>query len=126
MTHVVEVKEASFKFVNEFDTIPGEYCQFIVKVEKKKYENGQLYYYVHYTYHYSVESKTCKEANPLIQINDEGNEMYDSDIIVVNRLTDLLINYLLMPFDQLKKYTGNSTPQTYKSKIIASIKLFWD
>ena len=36
MTHVVEVKEASFKFVNEFDTIPGEYCQFIVKVEKKK------------------------------------------------------------------------------------------
>ena len=126
MTQVLEVQNASFNFINEYDTVPGEYCQIIVKVEKKKYQNGQLYYYVDYKYQYSVENKTCKKANPLLPLTEKGDEMYNGDIIVVNQLTDQLINYLLMPFDQLKKYTGNSTPQHYKSKIIESIKLFWD
>ena len=126
MTQVLETRIASLNFINEFDKIPGEYCQINVKVEKKKYQDGKLYYYVNYTYQYSVENKTCQQANPLIQLSDDPDEIYDGDIIAVNSLTDQLINYLLMPFDQLKKYTGNSTPQHYKTKIIESIKLLWD
>ena len=126
MTHVLETRIASFNFINEFDTIPGEYCQINVKVEKKKYQDGKLYYYVDYTYQYSVENKRCQQANPLIPLTKEKEEIYNGDIIAVNDLTDQLINYLLMPFDQLKKYTGNSTPQHYKTKIIETIQLLWD
>lgn len=126
MTQVLETRSASFNFINEFDKIKGEYCQINVKVEKKKYQDGKLYYYVNYTYQYSVENKTCQQANPLIQLSDDPDEIYYGDIIAVNSLTDQLINYLLMPFDQLKKYTGNSTPQHYKTRIMESIKLFWD
>ena len=126
MTQVLETRIASFNFTNEFEKIPGEYCQINVKVEKKKYQDGKLYYYVHYTYQYSVDNKRCQQANPLISLTDEKDEIYDGDIIAVNDLTDQLINYLLMPFDKLKKYTGNSTPQHYKTKIIESIQLLWD
>ena len=126
MTQVLEKKIASFNFRNEFDTVPGEYCKINVKVEKKKYKDVKLYYYVDYNYKYSVENKKHQKANPLIPLTEETDEIYDGDIIVVNELTDQLINYLLMPFDQLQKYTGNSTPQHYKTKIIESIKLFWD
>ena len=42
MTHVLETKIASFNFINEFDTIPGEYCQINVKVEKKKISRRKI------------------------------------------------------------------------------------
>ena len=126
MTQILQEKYASFKFIDEFDKIPEEYCQINVKVQKKKYQEGKLYYYVDYTYQYSVENKRCQQANPLIPLSDDTDEIYNGDIIAVNELTDQLINYLLMPFDQLKKYSGNSTPQHYKTRIMESIKLFWD
>ena len=126
MNQILQEKYASFKFIDEFDKITEEYCQINVKVEKKKYQDGKLYYYVNYTYQYSVENKRCQQANPLIPLSDDTDEIYNGDIIAVNSLTDQLINYLLMPFDQLKKYSGNSTPQHYKTRIMESIKLFWD
>ena len=41
MTQVLETRIASFNFINEFDKIPGEYCQINVKVQKKKYQEGK-------------------------------------------------------------------------------------
>lgn len=128
MTTILETRETSFKFYsNSFvrKDNSDEYCSVFINVKKLKYEYGDLYYDVSYTFQYSHDSDTVKEANPLLDIDDE-DDIYTGDIIIVNSLSDQLINYLLMPFNELKKYSGHVTPQEYKKSIIKSINLFWD
>ena len=49
MTQILQEKYASFKFIDEFDKIPEEYCQINVKVEKKniKTENYTIMLIIH-------------------------------------------------------------------------------
>ena len=89
-----------------------------------------MYLLVDYKYKYSHKNnQNCKQSNPLVAINESennGEEMYNGDIIHVNSLTDQMINYLLMSYSELEKYSGHNTPQQYKTQIIKAINLFWD
>jgi len=130
MTEILQNNLAVFKFTNEFNPVENEYCEITVNVKKIKYQNGELYYDIDYKYKYSHKNnQNCKQSNPLVAINESennGEEMYNGDIIHVNSLTDQMINYLLMSYSELEKYSGHNTPQQYKTQIIKAINLFWD
>ena len=53
-------------------------------------------------------------------------EHIDGDLIVKNSMSEKLIEYLLMGFDELEEFTGNSTPQGYKGNIMRAITYLWD
>ena len=40
-------------------------------------------------------------------------------------MTEEMIKYLLMPIDELEKYTGTRCPHYYKKQVILSIANFW-
>ena len=37
-----------------------------------------------------------------------------------------MIEYLLMNYEELSKYSGNVTPQCYKRSIMVALSKFWD
>ena len=91
MTEILQNNLAVFKFTNEFNPVENEYCEITVNVKKIKYQNGELYYDIDYKYKYSHKNnQNCKQSNPLVAINESennGEEMYNGDIIHVNSLT---------------------------------------
>lgn len=125
MTLILESKKTSFEFHDEDQFGIKEYTIVEVNIQKKKYTNGDIFYHVNYSYHYSDNTEKVKETNPLIDLGDCG-EIYDGEIIYANELTESFIKYLMMSYEELKPFTGNTTPQRYKFNIMSAIKLFWD
>ena len=123
MTTILEEYNTSFKFYDDLDK--NEFTIIKVNVQKKKYENEQLFYYVNYEYEYSSNSDRAKNSNPLITLGDE-DEIYDGEIICANEMTDSLIKYLLMSYEDMDGHIGNTTPQRYKYNIMENIKQLWD
>ena len=51
---------------------------------------------------------------------------YKGEIIARNPMTSAMVDYLLMDDAELRKFTGHTTPQDYKHKIMLSLSYLWD
>lgn len=122
MTTVIEVANSNFKFKESDGKESNLYCLIDVTVKKVKYATNEVYYDINYKCLYSSEDPLCKKLNPLLSI-ETG---YDGEIIFANEMSDILVKYLLMPFNELEKYSGRVSAEQYKKQIIKSINLFWD
>ena len=128
MTTILDIKNAKFKFqeslnFNSYTNNNNIYCVIDITVKKLKYSDSNMFYYITYKTIYSSEDKECYKLNPLL---NDNNEFYDGEIIACNSLTDEFIKYLLMPYEELKKYSGNNSAEQYKRQTIQAIKLYWD
>ena len=122
MTTVLEVVNSNFKFKELDGKESNLYCLIDVTVKKVKYATNEVYYDISYKCLYSSEDSLCKKLNPLLNI-ETG---YNGEIIFANEMSDILVKYLLMPFDELNKFSGRVTAEQYKRQVIKSINLFWD
>ena len=116
------VGEKTFKFHNVFNE--SIWCKAHVKVTTKNYDNNDWYYY---TIDFKYPDKNSIHANPFKNYKmffDNGKNK--DDVIVKNSLSEKLIEYLLMDFEELSKYSGNSTPEHYKAAVMMQIMLIWD
>lgn len=132
MTETTSLK--TFRFVNEQSHIHdgkiidcGEiWCDTTITVQEKTYDNGKQYFDIDYSYAYCSEVQNNQHleeyCNPLLLM--KGNT--DGEIIVKNSFTAELIRYLMMDYDELREFTGNSTPQDYKMRLMHTIQNFWD
>ena len=99
MSTVVETKKSKFTTSS---------IQIDVKVKVLLYENGDFFYDLNYEYY----------SNSALDI--EGN------IVRKNKMTEIMISYLLMDNEELKKQIGFHAPSDYKIRIIKSLDMFWD
>ena len=100
-----------------------EKCVLNLSIEIKKYDNGKEYYYLSYLWNYDnndIKNHVLFENKKFIENSNDG------DIILKNKLTDQLINFLIMNNQDLEQISGNSMPLDYKRSIIEAISLFWD
>ena len=125
MATILEEYNNSFEFHDENPFGQKEYTIVKVNVQKKQYENGDIFYYVNYDYEYSNDTREVKETNPLISLGDYG-EIHNHNIIYANELSDSFIKYLMMPYEELIQFSGNNTSQHYKYNIMKAIKIFLD
>ena len=125
MTSILKIKNASFKFKELNGILGDEYCNLSVIVKKKKYISNEIYYDISYTCNYSSDSEMCLKLNPLANVKSDIG-VYQGDIVFSNEMSDSLIKYLLMPFEELEKYSGRVTAEQYKKQIIVALSLFWD
>lgn len=124
MTVILERLKNSFEFYDVNDS--SNFCKLYVTVKKLKYQTEEIYYDISYSYEYFGNDKKAEQLNPLLFIENDNGLSYVGDIIAYNSLTSEIVRYLLMPFDELSKYSGRVEPQQYKIQIIKSINLFWD
>lgn len=120
----LKVYNATFKFQELNGITCDEYCMLNVIV-KKKYISNEIYYDISYSCNYSSDDKKCIKLNPLLNVNSDMG-VYEGDIVFSNKMSDSLIEYLLMPFEELEKYSGRITAEQYKKQIISALSLFWD
>ena len=123
MTTILNTRESTFRLVDETqDDDNDAFCDVRVKIDHQKYNDGNEFYNITYTYTYSNESDKGRSCNPLYDNQDH----VDGEIIAVNELSSVLCKYLLMPIDELRKHSGSVTGQCYKKSIMRMITELWD
>ena len=116
------VGEKTFIFHNVFNE--SIWCDAHVKVTISNYDNNDWYYY---TIKFNYPEKNSIQANPFRNYKiffDKGRNK--DDVIVKNSLSEKLIEYLLMDYEELSKYCGHSTPEHYKAVVMMQLMLAWD
>jgi hypothetical protein len=66
------------------------------------------------------------KSHPFYEFPYVESESYIGEIICNNEMTEKMIEYLLMPDEELQKVCGVTTPQKYRKLIMASLSQFWD
>lgn len=113
----------------------NESCKMTINVEEKiyKHDKGEPHvYYIDYFYEFIdvngyIKKNTISYKHPccpFYKFKDAENH-YEGDIVYKNDMIEKMVNYLLMPFDEIKKYSGTTCPKEFKKQVIQSISLFW-
>tara|TARA_Y100000287_G_scaffold127468_1_gene102995 strand:+ start:641 stop:985 length:345 start_codon:yes stop_codon:yes gene_type:complete len=109
---------------------PGNYQSLSVQdfkldVNIKLLENNK--YDLSYSWYENGKPADYKNVEARIFDNtDDVSTNYEGEIIMANQMIDVMISHLVMPDDELQKYTGLGTASDYRWRIVNSLKLFWD
>ena len=118
MTSITILSETTreFTFADDFT---DDTCCITIKVIQKKYENENQYYDISYSYDVDSTNKAHPFHN-LCKVNSKGT------IVFKNELTDIMVKYLLLPDEELSKFSGTTTPKSYRKIIIKCLDSLWD
>jgi len=119
---LINEREKTFKFVNSLLLTKKEVvCYMTINIKQIELEyNNKNYFYTTYSYKYKDE--TQKSANPFgIENIPTGNYIFK------NTMTSLMMDYLLMDFDNLQELGGGIVSgQQYKTDILHALENLWD
>jgi len=124
-TIVISTKQNSFKFINEFQYSDKSYYIINVKVEEKLYSNGKYYYDISYEYKFTGLETSKQKIHPFYNCQDEGIDN-EGVIVCKNKMTEIMVEYLLADSEELEKVSGSSTAQCYRTCIMLSLAKLWD
>ena len=131
MTKVLSRQEKTFRFVDLLGSTNNDniYCDINITVEELQYENGHIYYMIKYKNTFSNQSDLKKDeinqAHPFFY-DKQFISNIDGDVIVKNKMTEQIINHLLMDPSELSLHSGSTTPMNYRANIMKMIALMWD
>jgi hypothetical protein len=105
-----------------------------ITIELKQYENKKQYYYIDYKYNFiksqnyseQAHKNLIKKAHPFYGFPHIKSDSYEGDIVFHNKMTEQMIDYLLLEDAELVKVSGTTIPQQYRKLIMASLCMFWD
>lgn len=126
MPTIISTRNETFKFT---DTDSSSYYVVNITVQELEYSNGQHYFDISYECIFIgiPDSHDNSRAHPFFGSQVDDFMKYKGDIIVKNRLTSIMVDYLLMDNEQLALETEHTTPQRYRQNIMWSIAhYFWD
>ncbi len=152
MTSTVEIVSnitKIFRFYDLFDNQESIWCDVTINVKHLKYNTGQEFYDITYSYLYNHDNNVdnINNVNNDYNINDLNSEddndiyrtnpfyykrkiitfdMLDGVIVAKNSMTDEMVKYLLMDFDELDKHIGNTWTVLYKANIMFALAFMWD
>lgn len=144
---VVFEKEKRHIFYDIYNYHENTYC--IVKIKVKKFyykhdiylKNVKHYYEITYTYYYVIDGKeilhntdynqysifTMKNTNPFYYYRNKiCDDSLEGVIAFSNRVTNTLIEQLLMDDDELELELSNTSIVQYRSHLMYTLSTFWD
>ena len=142
-TEIISELTKVFKFYDIFDNDERNYCEVTINVKVLKYDNGNQYYDVSYSYSYINETGNTEEflkigsfnvqrSNPFYYIYCRRNDIHNIDgdslegvIVVKNSMTDEMIKYLLMEYKEMNNI-GTTWCVQYKVNVMHALALMWD
>ena len=144
---IVYEKENSYNFYDIHDNQECNYCLVTINV-KKFYYNGDIhtypvryYYDITYTYTYfdkginiTLETDynpycliTIQKTNPFYYYRDKiSDDSLEGVIALSNRVTDALVEQLLMNDNDLQKEVSNKWVVQYRTQLMYTLSTFWD
>lgn len=134
MTQVISTQTKTFKFTDEFSSSTTSYYLTTITVQELKYEDGLHYWDIGYVNEFISSSsdspeiaKICKKnSHPFFGSRIDDFKTYDGDILIKNSLTSVMVEYLLMDYEQLALVSGITSPQRYKQNVMWTLNYFWD
>ena len=120
-TKILRTRESSFINRNCFNN-DKSYCKIDIMVTDKEYENGKQYYYIDYHFHFNSDDTSC---HPFYKEEHMLENHYDGEIIYKNKMTEEMINYLLMSNKELEPITGFTNSASYKCNIMKCLTYLW-
>ena len=129
--NVTLVQEITVHFYDEMFNKTTAFYSVHIKVKTRQYDSGIEYFDIGYKYKFNAEDLTepddilhfRKVLHPFYQENPDSRS---GEIVKKNRLTSMLVEYLLMPDETLVQEIGMTTPQRYRQDIMTSLSKFWD
>ena len=127
-TIIVSTREKTFKFVNEFWGPDKSFYTIHVEVQEKLYKSGKSYYDISYIYEFEGNEKSRMVLHPFYSDEDEKilDAVAEGVIVYKNKMTEIMIEYLLLDSEELEKITNLITAQSYRTNIMLSLAKFWD
>ena len=122
-SETVKVETGSFTIQDDLDA--STQCTVQVKVETRRYQSGDHYYYLSYGYTYAGQISLAKMLIPFTGDPDVLTKS-EGDIVRVNPMTEQMVRYLLADDPTVAAISGQITPGDYRAKIMRSLSLFWD
>ncbi len=117
MIVLVESREKTFKFTNQIDPSDESYYTITIKVDEKMYISGQTYYDIIFDYKFEGLESSKQFIHPLYMEKDPN-----SVVIYKNKMTQIMVDYLLSDPDDLVKVTDTSNVQHYRTLIMLNLK----
>jgi hypothetical protein len=136
MTQVISTQTKTFKFTDEFSPSTSSHYLTTVTVKELKYEDGNHYWDIGYAHKFIpgtidlpvvIINSLEKKLHPFYKISQVQDFMdYEGDILFKNPMTTIMVEYLLMDYEELALVSGVTTAQRYKQSIMWSLSYFWD
>jgi hypothetical protein len=123
-TTILSRREASFKFINEFDSSDKSFYIIDIKVDELLYVSGKIFYDISYDCKFRGEQTSKNKIHPFYN----GKDIEDDEgvILIKNKMTEIMVEYLLKTSEDLEKEIGLSTVQGYKTCIMLGLAKLWD
>lgn len=123
------VKE--FIFMDEYDLLNMNKCEVKMTLGEEISDNKPVYN-ISYKYTYINEIGERKKAeeiiypHPFADCKEDLCELKDGYLVFKNKITKTIVKFLLQDEEYLKKITGNSTPQYYRTQLILFLASLWE
>jgi hypothetical protein len=125
---MANIRTSSFNYRSRFATGSDHY-KVTVSVKDLLYSDGKKYMDISYKLEAIMDTEPVGKLiknHPFFETDLDDFLEYDGEVIATNPMTALMVEYLLMDDEELANFSGHTTPQEYKHKIMLSIVHFWD
>ena len=122
------IRTSSFEYRSRFATGKDHYTV-TISVKDLLYSDGKKYMDISYKFDAAMDTEPAGKLiknHPFFESEMDDFLEYEGEVIAKNPMTEMMIEYLLMDNAELAKFSGHTTPQEYKHKIMLSIVHFWD
>jgi len=142
MTEIIAVEEVQVIFDNDsvkacWSAPPETGTHYVITIRVKilKYDDGIFYYDIGYKYKFVPGdlsedniASTRLTMHPFYQrcSRVDNPDPERGEIIMKNKMTEEMVAHLMMDDATLAKFSGNSTPQRYRTSVMECISLLWD
>ena len=130
---VIKTEETTISFYDEMNNKTDAFYEVKITIKTRLYSTGNEYYDIGYSYRFHKEELTDpddilhyrKVIHPFYKVEDKDGKL--GDIIKKNRMTTVMIEFLLMSDEALtREDIGMTTPQRYRVGIMHSLADLWD
>jgi len=124
--------ETTHRFLSSYFPKPEKYCDMTVSIEEKYYplskkgdKFGDFYYIIKYLFSYGPH-KDSQKCHPFFGEFEFKRDYSVGDIFVKNKISEALVEYLLMDINELQYHCGTKPVDVYIKQIMKQLMISMD
>lgn len=124
MIVLVSSRTKIFQFVNEHNKNDESYYMVTVTVNELLYITGKSYYDI--TYDCTLYNFNPMEPDVNPEFAGSLADVLEGVLVLKNKMTEIMVDYVLSDTEELVKVSGTSTAQHYRYLTMINLSKLWD